>query len=45
MNNYAHIGKALAFSSLVAAATILEICGLESGGLWIIIVIWIIASY
>lgn len=36
------IGKGIAFASLVAGATWLELSGKESGGLWFVIVMWVL---
>ena len=36
------IGQGIAFASLVAGAVVLEINGLPSTGLWVIIVLWAI---
>ena len=39
-----YIGKAIAFSTLVIATTVLEIYDKPTEGLWILIVIWAIFS-
>lgn len=36
------LGKGIAFASLVAAATCLELNGKGASGLWFLIVVWVI---
>lgn len=36
------IGKGIAMASLIAATVYLEMNGKEVGGLWVLIVVWII---
>ena len=39
---YRKIGEGIALAALIIAATVLEIHGKESRGLWALVVIWII---
>lgn len=38
------VGEAIAFSALVGSAVVLEINGREAGGLWFLIVVWVLVS-